>query len=135
LRFKSAYKAKRSGKLDGRKSRMEKAAIVILADPESKEGSGRVANALTSAKEFKEENYEVNFVFDGAATKWVGDLFDPDHRHNGHFGSVKDEIEGACDYCAKALGIKEDVQASGLELMGNSRGSPASPSWCPKAVR
>jgi hypothetical protein len=135
LRFKSAYRAKRSGKLDGSKSRMAKAAIVILADTESKEGSGRVANALTSAKEFKEENYEVNVVFDGAGTKWVGDLFDADHRYNGHFESVKDEIEGACTYCAKAFGVKEDVQVSGVELMGNSRGTSASPSWCPKVIR
>jgi hypothetical protein len=53
---------------------MAKAAIVILADTESKEGLGRVANALTAAKEFKEEEHEVTVVFDGAGTKWVGEI-------------------------------------------------------------
>ena len=51
---------------------MTKAAIVILADTESKEGLGRMANALTVAKEFKEEGHKVNVVFDGAGTRWVG---------------------------------------------------------------
>jgi hypothetical protein len=125
LRFKSAYRAKRSGKLDGRKSRIAKAARVILADTESKEGSGQVANALTSAKEFKEENYEVNVVFDGAATKWFGDLFYLDFRYNGHFESVKDEIGGACAYCARAFGVKEEVQESDVELIGEFEGHPS----------
>jgi len=48
---------------------MAKAAIVILADTESKEGLGRVANTLTAAKEFREEDHEVTIVFDGAGTK------------------------------------------------------------------
>ena len=51
---------------------MPKAAIVVLADTETKEGLGRVANALTSAKEFKEEDHEVTVIFDGAGTRWVG---------------------------------------------------------------
>ena len=52
---------------------MAKAAIVVLADTETKEDLGRVANALTSAKEFKEEDHEVTVIFDGAGTKWIGE--------------------------------------------------------------
>ena len=73
---------------------MAKAAIVVLADTETKEGLGRVANALTSAKEFKEEDHEVTLIFDGAGTRWIGELSDPDHKYNQHFESVKDDIEG-----------------------------------------
>jgi hypothetical protein len=73
---------------------MTKAAIVTLADTETKEGLGRVANDLTSAKEFKEEDHEVNVIFDGAGTKWIGELSDPEHKYNKHFESVKDEVEG-----------------------------------------
>ena len=104
---------------------MTKAAIVILADTDSKEGLGRVANALTAAKEFKEEDHEVTVVFDGAGTKWVGELSDPEHNYNKHFESVKDEVEGACAYCAKAFGVKEEVQESGVELMGEFEGHPS----------
>jgi hypothetical protein len=96
---------------------MTKAAIVILADTESKEGLGRVASALTAAKEFKEEGHEVNVVFDGAGTKWVGELSD--------FESVKDKVEGACAYCARAFGVKEEVQESGVALMGEFEGHPS----------
>ncbi len=104
---------------------MAKAAIVVLADTESKEGLGRVANALTSTKEFKEEDHEVTVIFDGAGTKWVGELSDPNHKYHGHFESVKDKIEGACAYCAKAFGVKEEVKESGVELMGEFEGHPS----------
>ncbi len=104
---------------------MAKAAIVILADTESKEGLGRVANALTAAKEFKEEGHEVNLVFDGAGTKWVGELSDPEHKYHKHFESVKDKVEGACAYCARAFGVKDEVQESGVELLGDFEGHPS----------
>lgn len=104
---------------------MTKAAIVILADTESKEGLGRVANALTAAKEFKEEGHEATLVFDGAGTKWIGELSDQNHKYNRHFESVKDEIQGACAYCARAFGVKDEVQESGVELLGEFEGHPS----------
>ena len=104
---------------------MTKAAIVTLADTETKEGLGRVANALTSAKEFKEEDHEVTVIFDGAGTRWVGELSDPEHKYNKQFESVKDEVEGACAYCAKAFGVKEDVQVSGRRAHGEFKRHPS----------
>ena len=104
---------------------MAKAAIVVLADTQSKEGLGRVANALTAAKEFKEENHEVTLVFDGAGTKWIGELSDRDHKYNRHFESVKDDVQGACAYCARAFGVKDEVQQSGVELLGEFEGHPS----------
>jgi len=47
----------------------------------------------------------VSNVFNGAGTKWVGELSDPEHKYNKHFESVKDEVEGACAYCARAFGV------------------------------
>jgi hypothetical protein len=44
-----------------------KAAIVVLADTETSGELGRVVNALTTAKELKQEGDEVAVVFDGAA--------------------------------------------------------------------
>ena len=75
---------------------MAKAAIVLLADTETKEGLGRMSNALTTVREFKGESQEVTLIFDGAGTKWIGELSNPDHKYNGHFESVKGEIQGAC---------------------------------------
>jgi hypothetical protein len=42
-------------KVEERRGSMTKVAILILADTESNEGLGRVVNALSVAKEFKEE--------------------------------------------------------------------------------
>ncbi len=104
---------------------MTKAAIVLLADTETKEGLGRMSNALTSVREFKEEDQEVTLIFDGAGTKWIGELSDSDHKYNRHFESVKDDIEGACAYCARAFGVKDEVQQSGVELLGDFEGHPS----------
>lgn len=103
---------------------MTKAAIVVLADTESKEGLGRISNALTSAQEFKEAGDEVTLVFDGAGTKWIPELSDSDHKYNRNFASMKDEIAGACNYCAKAFGVKDEVQESGVTLLGDYKGHP-----------
>ncbi len=104
---------------------MSKAAIVLLADTETKEGLGRMSNALTSVREFKEEGQEVTLIFDGAGTKWIGELSAPDHKYNRHFESVKGEIQGACAYCARAFGVKDEAQQSGIELLGDFEGHPS----------
>ena len=104
---------------------MAKAAVVLLADTETKEGLGRMSNALTTVREFKEESQEVTLIFDGAGTKWIAELSDPDHKYNRHFESVKDDIQGACGYCARAFGVKDEVQESGVELLGDFEGHPS----------
>jgi hypothetical protein len=54
--------------LEETRGSMTKQAIAILAVMESDEGLGRMVNALTVAKEFKEVGHEVSVVFDGAGT-------------------------------------------------------------------
>ncbi len=104
---------------------MANAALVVFADTETHADMGRVANALTTAKEFKDAGEEVTLIFDGAGTKWVGELSDPDHRLSGAFDSVKDQIGGACAYCAASFGVKEEVQASDIPLMDEYKGHPS----------
>lgn len=103
---------------------MAKIAIVVLADTETKEGLGRVANALTSAQDFEESSDEVAIIFDGAGTRWIGELSDPDHKYHKPFESQKDNIAGACSYCAASFGVKEEVQESGITLMEEYEGHP-----------
>jgi hypothetical protein len=75
---------------------MAKAATIVFADTGSPEGLGRVVNALTTAKEFKEAGDEAVVIFDGAGTKWVDELSRPDHKYHGLFEDVRDEVAGAC---------------------------------------
>ena len=46
-----------------------KAAIILFADTDRPEGLGRLANALTSAREFMEAGDDVAVIFDGAASR------------------------------------------------------------------
>ena len=99
-----------------------KLAIVILADTDTSADRARVANALTTAYEFKEAGEEVTVVFTGAGTRWVAELSDPDHRLHRAFELVKDKVAGACKACAVSFGVREEVEASGVALLTEYRG-------------
>ncbi len=104
---------------------MSKAAILVFADTETHGDLGRIANALTTAQEFKVANDEVTLIFDGAGTKWVRELTRPDHRLHAMFESVKDRVGGACSYCAKAFGVTKEVQESGIPLLSEFKDHPS----------
>jgi hypothetical protein len=99
-----------------------KIAIVVLSDTGTSADSARVANALTTAYEFKEADEEVTLIFTGAGTKWVGELSNADHRLHRAFRMVKDRVAGACKACATSFGVREEVQASGVPLLAEYRG-------------
>jgi hypothetical protein len=96
---------------------MTKGAIVVLAGTESRDGLGRVANALVTAREFKEVGDEVVIVFDGAGTQWIGELLDEGHKYHGAFEAVRDVVSGACSYCADAYGVRDTVEQAGIALL------------------
>lgn len=94
-----------------------KVAIVVLADTETHEGMGRVANALVAVKEFKDANDDVQLIFDGAGVKWAVDLTKPGHKLHGLYGAVKDRVSGVCDFCAGAFAVHDAVKACGATLL------------------
>jgi hypothetical protein len=104
---------------------MTKVAVVVLADTETHEGLGRVANALEAVKEFKEAGDDVRLVFDGAGSKWVVELSKPEHKAGELFAAVKDKVSGVCAYCAGAFGVKNGVQAAGVKLISEYEGHPS----------
>jgi hypothetical protein len=104
---------------------MPKAALVIFAGTEGREGVGRVANALVTAKEFKETGDDVTIVFDGAGTTWIGTLNDPSHRYHGVFEEIRDRIAGACSYCAGRYGVTEQVEQAGIALLDEYEQHPS----------
>jgi hypothetical protein len=104
---------------------MPKAAAVVFADTDRPEGLGRVVNAMTTVKEFKEAGDEATLIFDGAGTKWVGELSDEGHKYNQLYQEVRDVLAGACSYCASAYGVREQVEQSGVELLDEYSGHPS----------
>lgn len=96
---------------------MAKAAIVIFADIESHGDLARAVNGLETAKEFQDAGDPAVIVFDGAATRWVGQFAKPDHRAHKLYQAVAPSIAGACGYCAGAFGVKAEIEAAGVSLL------------------
>jgi hypothetical protein len=103
---------------------MSKIAVMLLADTDTREAMGRMANALTVVKEGKEEGDDVRLVLDGAGTKWAPELAREDHKYHRLFEDVRDEA-GACVYCARAYNVKDEVEAAGVGLLDEYRGHPS----------
>lgn len=104
---------------------MSKVAIVIFADIETKGDFGRAVNALMTAKEFKEAGDEVQIIFDGAGTKWIGKFNEKDGKYNDLFDSVKDTIAGVCGYCAGAFKVTDVVTVNAINLLDEYNGHPS----------
>lgn len=104
---------------------MPKFAVVILADTDSAENIARVHNALLAAKEFKEAGDEFKIIFDGAGTKWIKELSNPEHIFHELFESLKDKSTGVCSYCAGAFGVKDSISGSDIYLMEDYEGHPS----------
>ncbi len=109
-----------------------KTAIVILSDPKSgsDEALGRVFNALAAAYDFKQAGEEVSILFQGAGTRWIGDLTQKGHPAHDLFEAVKDHVAGVSCGCADVFGGKEEAEKAGLDLITDNPvpGTPGLPS-------
>ena len=100
---------------------MEKILIVVLAGKETHEGMGRLSNALVMAKELHEAHHTVKIIFDGAGTEWLPEITKEDSHFYKIYSEVEDLIVGACDFCANAFKVKEEIKDVKLlpEFMGH----------------
>lgn len=103
---------------------MTKAAIVILAGTEHMSDTGRLVNGLEAAREFREAGDEIELIFDGAATQWVGELESEGHPYHDLYLSVKDEIE-VCEYCVGAFEQETAVSEAGVGRRDEHDGHPS----------
>jgi hypothetical protein len=94
---------------------MNKVAIFVFADTESKEGLGRIVNALETAKEFR--NDDVRLYFDGTGTKWPAVLAKEDHIAHKLYESVAGKVAGACSFCAAAFEATESIKKARIQLV------------------
>lgn len=104
---------------------MAKISAVVLADTESHGELGRVLNALELVKEAKGAGDQVELVFDGAGVKWVPVLSDPDHKLHPVFEAVRGSVAGACEFCANAFEVKEEVREADVGLLSEFEGHPS----------
>ncbi len=99
--------------------------VVVLADGESPESLGRVVNALLVAREHMDAGDGVTTVFDGAGTKAAASFAEDSHDYHELYAAVQGTVAGACDYCAGAFGVKEEVENLGITLLDEYKGHPS----------
>ncbi len=104
---------------------MEKIAIVIFADTNTSEAIGKVSNSFILAMEAIENGDDLKIIFDGAGTKWIGELEKEDHKLHRIYLSLKGNITGACKYCARAYGVIDQVENAGLNLIDEYKNHPS----------
>lgn len=99
-----------------------KAAIVVLADPDSgsDEALGRVFNALAAAWDLQTRGKDVTILFQGAGARWPGHLADSSHPAHDLFASVSDCVAGVSAGCAAVFGGAEEARDAGMELLGDN---------------
>ncbi len=96
-----------------------KAAIVILSDPKSggEDALGRLFNGLAAAYDFKHQGDEVTILFQGAGTRWSGELTQRDHPAHALYQAVADKVAGVSCGCADVFGARETAEKSGFDLI------------------
>jgi hypothetical protein len=102
-----------------------KLATVILAGTETHEGLGRLVNALEAAKELKEAGDDLRVVFDGAGTEGLATLSDPGHRAHALLAAVRDQVRGACPFCARAFHVEERLLEAGAPFLSEYDDHPS----------
>ena len=104
---------------------MAKISVVVLADSETHGDMGRVANALSLAKEAEEAGDDVEVVFDGAGTTWVPVLTDENHDMHPMYQAIEDRVAGACEFCANAFHVRDAVKESDVPFLSEYEGHPS----------
>ena len=98
-----------------------KTAIVVLSDPRAgEEALGRMFNALAATYDFKQKQQDVQLVFQGAGTRWSGELAKPDHPAHALYKAVEDKVAGVSAACSDLFGARRDAEANGFSLIGTN---------------
>ena len=75
-------------------------------------------------REAVEAGVGVEIIFNGAGTRWVGELAKPRHKHHKLYRRLLPYVQ-VCDYCARALGVLDQVEAAGVGRLSEHRGHPS----------
>jgi hypothetical protein len=102
-----------------------KVAVIVLADTETHADLARAVNAMVAVQEMKEADDDVVLIFDGAGTRWPGELAAEDHKAHKLWTSVEDTVAGACSYCAEAFEATHEVEDAGVKILDEYKHHPS----------
>lgn len=106
-------------------------AIVVLSDPQAgEEALGRLFNALAATYDFKQQQQDVQLLFQGTGTRWTGLLTKADHPAHELYKAVEDKVAGVSAGCAVAFGARDEAERNGFALITTNAvpGTPGLPS-------
>jgi hypothetical protein len=99
---------------------MKNAAIFVHAGEKE---TGRAVHGLLYAEEIHSAGGKVKLIFDGEGTTWVRRFEDASHPFNPLYKKVKAlGVIEACEHCAEAFGVKEDIKSAGLASAKDNEG-------------
>jgi hypothetical protein len=94
----------------------EKSGDCSFVRPES--GFGRIVGAfiqrLAAVYDFKQRGADVQLLFQGAGTRWAGELVNREHPAYQLFASVKDKVAGVSCGCATFSARAKERSNAGL---------------------
>lgn len=102
-----------------------KVAVIVFSDSETHADMARIANAMQIIREFTDAGDEARLLFDGAGVTWPPKLSAKGHPLNPLFEKIKSFVGGACMYCSRAFKVAEEVEKSGIMLLGDYKGHPS----------
>ncbi|OGG37563.1 hypothetical protein A2110_02430 [Candidatus Jorgensenbacteria bacterium GWA1_54_12] len=111
---------------------MAKVALVLLADSETAEGTGRALHSVIYAEELASKGNEVKLIFDGAGVRWVKKILaDEANPVTKAFMGLKMGVysqsveKHVCKFCSAVFQVPEaDSQKLGFDIAGEYQGHP-----------
>ena len=96
-------------------------AVVVLSDPQNGEESlGRLFNALAATYDLQERGLPVDLIFQGAGTRWISVVTQPDHPANALYRAVEERVAGVSCACADVFGTRDAAESSGFALLAGN---------------
>ena len=101
---------------------MDKAALFVFnGDPIC------FIHVLLNALDMRVRGIQGRIVIEGAATRLIPELAQPDNPQHGLWEKVKsqDLVAGACKACSQKMDVLEAVKSQGLTLLDEMNGHPS----------
>jgi hypothetical protein len=114
---------------------MAKVAVLVLSDTNTREGLGRTVNAMIATKEFQDAGDQARLIFDGAGTKWVGELAKPDHRYHELFEASAARLPAPAATAPRPTAPTRTSTASRSPSWTSTSTTQACIAWSPTASR
>ena len=94
---------------------------VIILEPTTSD-MARAYRGLKTALEFQKAGDDVVVVFDGSGVETLATISDPQSTLNPLAVALRDNVRGACEFCAKSHQVIDTIRDAGWPLLSDNDG-------------